>query len=274
MRGTWLLAGSFVAAVLAVPAGIRSSGASPRVLASPTLAGVGLAAPCPRGAVPDLDVCVRASDDDGFSTGEVSPNAHHERSGRLVTYDQIPRRPDRPADYDAYRYPIPAGLAGGHSVISGYDLDKPDERQRRGRTLHAVGHGGVDLPQAKGTPIAMIALDHQEGDATVVFVGALFGNTVITRHTLREAGGPREYLLLFGHLDAPAPGLERGKIVREGEVIGTVGDSGSPELVHLHLEARRLREGRDAEKTSASEGGEALLDASIVCDPRNVLPLR
>lgn len=269
MRLAWLVAGSALAVVLGVP--LRSGSA--RVLASPGVGGAAGArnGGCPRGTLPDMGVCVHVSPDDDFSTGEVEPNAHHDRRGRYVVYDQIPRRPDRPADYDAYRYPIPPGMAGGHSVISGYDLDKPDDRQRRGRTLHAVGHGAVDLPQAKGTPIAMIALDHQEGDAKVVFVGSLFGNTVITLHMLREASGLREYVLLFGHLDAPSPGLAKGSVVREGDVVGTVGDSGSPELVHLHLEARRVREGRDMEK---AEGGEAILDESIVTDPRNVLPLR
>jgi murein DD-endopeptidase MepM/ murein hydrolase activator NlpD len=254
--------------VIGVPIG---GSRAARLVASPVLVDARAPSTCPRGTLPDEGTCVRATEGDDFVVGDAEPNAHHERSGRYVVYDQIPRRPDRPADYDAYRYPIPAGLPNGHHVISGYDLDKPDERQRRGAKMHAVGHGGVDLPQTKGSPISMIALDHQEGDARVVFVGSLFGNTVITLHTLHEATGPRDYVLVWGHLDAPAPGLEKGRVLREGETLGTVGDSGSPELVHLHLEARRVREGRDAMKLV---GGEAILDASIVCDPRNVLPLR
>jgi murein DD-endopeptidase MepM/ murein hydrolase activator NlpD len=118
----------------------------------------------------------------------------------------------------------------------------------------------------------MVALDHQEGDADVVYVGPLFGTTVVTRHALREGGRLRDYLLLFAHLEAPALGLQRGSHLKAGDPVGLVGDTGSPELVHLHLEARRVRDGVDALKLSI----EALAsgDSTIVCDPRNVLPLR
>jgi murein DD-endopeptidase MepM/ murein hydrolase activator NlpD len=235
------------------------------------------ASSCGPGTLPDGDVCVHIGSlqDDDDPDALVSTNAHHERSGRWAIYDQIPRRPDRPADYDAYRYPVPPGIAGGHSVVSGYDLDRPDESQRRGRKLHAVGHGGVDLPQAKGSPITLVALEHQQGDADVVYVGPLFGNTVITRHTLREAGRLRDYLVLFGHLDAAAAGVVAGGTLKNGDLVGTVGDTGSPELVHLHLEVRRVRDGVDVGKR-AHLGPAQLLenDVSVVCDPRNVLPLQ
>lgn len=229
---------------------------------------------CPDGAIPDDDVCVRPPDDgEGGPEAEASANGHHDRTGRWVIYDQIPRRPDRPADYDAYRYPV--GCEGPHDtgcVVSGYDLDRPDDTQRRGRKLHYVGHGAVDIPQKKGTPITLVPLEHQEGDAQVIYVGPLFGTTVLTRHAVREAGHLRDYLVLFGHLDTTAPGLAAGSILRAGDPVGTVGDSGSPELVHLHLETRRVREGVDISRLTPG----AAIDnaASIVCDPRNVLPLR
>ncbi len=229
---------------------------------------------CPAGTFPDGEACVHLpTADDESLDAPVAENAHRDRSGRWAIYDQIPRRPERPADYDAYRYPIPPGLPGGHFVVSGYDLDRPDETQRRGARIHAVGHGGVDLPQKKGTPVTLVALEHQEGDAEVLFTGPLFGTTVLTRHTVREAGQLRDYLVLFGHLDAVAPGLTAGAHVKEGDLLGYVGDTGSPELVHLHLEVRRVRDGVDPR--SAGVGG-ALLDGhvSIVCDPRNVLPLQ
>jgi murein DD-endopeptidase MepM/ murein hydrolase activator NlpD len=230
---------------------------------------------CPAGTLPDGNVCVHlpGEGEDG-ADAPASANLHRERSGRWAMYDQIPRRPDRPADYDAYQYPVPPGLPGGHSVISGYDLDKPDATQRRGRTLRAVGHGGVDLPQARGTPVKLVALEHQKGDADVLYTGPLFGTTVVTRQTVREAGQPRDYVVLFGHLDAVAPGLAAGATVKEGDVVGFVGDTGSPELVHLHFEVRRVRDGVDATKRAARPNDLVANDVSVVCDPRNVLPLR
>ena len=229
---------------------------------------------CPPGTAPDNDACVhltRGTDDGTFAPS--SANSHHEKSGRLYQYEQIPRLPDRPKDYDAYRYPIPPGLPNGHYVVSGYDLDRPDAEQRRGRTLSHVGHGGLDLPQAKGTPIKLVALEHQEGEAEVLFTGSLFGTTVVTRHTLREGGRLLDYVVLFGHLDAIASGLAPGATLKEGDLVGTVGDTASPQLVHLHYEVRRVREGVDLAKVPA--GAQLVADSvSVVCDPRNVLPLK
>jgi murein DD-endopeptidase MepM/ murein hydrolase activator NlpD len=224
---------------------------------------------CPVGTLPDGDACVRLPGEDQAPEAELTANAHHDKQGRWVVYDQIPRRPERPADYDAYRYPVPCAHA---CVVSGYDLDRPDEMQRRGRRLSHVGHGAVDLVQPKGTPVTLVTLEHQEGDAEVLYVGPLFGTTVLTRHTLREGGQLRDYVLLYGHLDGPAPGLSAGAHLKEGDVVGFVGDTGSPELVHLHLEARRVRSGADLAKLAPS----AWIDneVSVVCDPRNVLPLR
>jgi murein DD-endopeptidase MepM/ murein hydrolase activator NlpD len=224
---------------------------------------------CGPGELPDGEVCVTLPGDDDGPEAEPESNAHHDKRGHWIVYEQIPRRPERPADYDLYRFPVPCTHA---CVVSGYDLDRPDDAQRRGRRLSHVGHGAVDLPQPKGTPITQVPLEHQEGDAEVVYVGPLFGTTVITRQALREGGQLRDYILLFGHLDAPAPGLAVGAHLKEGELVGFVGDTGSPELVHLHLEVRRVRTGVDVGKL----GPAALVanENTVVCDPRNVLPLR
>lgn len=231
---------------------------------------------CPPGTAPDNDACVHLTRERGEESGPAAPavaNAHREKSGRWAQYEQIPRLPDRPSDYDAYRYPIPPGLPGNHYVVSGYDLDRPDSEQRRGRTLSHVGHGAVDLPQAKGTPVKNVLLEHQVGPAEVLYTGHLFGLTVVTRNTLHEGGRAREYVVLFGHLDSIAAGLSPGASLDEGSLVGAVGDTGSPSLVHLHLEIRRVREGVDLAKVPA--GAQLVADSvSVVCDPRNVLPLK
>ena len=198
---------------------------------------------------------------------EIVHNGHTDKAGNWFEYDQIPKRWDRPESYGAYRYPVPTAW-----VASGYDLDKPDQEQRRGKLLSAVGHGGVDLAEKKETPIRMITLEHQIGDAEVVFVGHLFGTTVVTRHTIREGGKKRDYVLIFGHLDKAADGIWRGQKLRSGELVGLVGDTDSPEFVHLHLEARRMRDGVDAWKVPGWTFNAR--EVSTVCDPRNVLPLR
>ncbi len=261
---------------LAVAASGKATVAAPKPSGSTTVTETPT---CPPGTFPDDGACVSLPDDQSFGEdpvgapeGDIVAMGHFEKSGAWAAYEQIPRRPDRPADYDRYVYPIPPGLPGGKHVISGYDLDLPDALQRRGRKLRAVGHGGVDLPQKRGTPIHLVKLEHQVGDAVVLHVGTFFGTSVLTRHTLREGGRERDYVLIFGHLEGPAAGLARGQRLAEGALVGYVGDTGSPELVHLHLEARRLRDGVDGEKLVA--GRVLQKDVSIVCDPRNVLPLR
>jgi murein DD-endopeptidase MepM/ murein hydrolase activator NlpD len=174
--------------------------------------------------------------------------------GEWSTYEQIPRREDRPSDYERYRYPVSRFISWPR-VVYGYDLDAPSEQQRQG--LHAVG------------PVKVVALAQQVGEAEVVYIGPLFGNSVVTRHTLREGGGKHDYIVIYGHLSETPKTLTFGAHVADGEVIGSVGDSGSPNMVHLHLEARRLRDGVDARRLYR----DAFIAQSIVTDPRNVLPV-
>lgn len=224
-------------------------------------------APCPPGTLPDGNVCIPVPDPEaGRAALLEAQNEHHDRDGRLRVYDQIPRSPDRPQDFRAYRLPIPAPAVG-----SGYDLDRPDAEQRHGAELRAVGHGGVDLAQARGTEVHLASLENQVGNATVVDAGHLFGNSVVTLHTLREAGALREYLVIYGHLQSSAPGLSRGQSLAPGALLGFVGDSDSPGIVHLHLEVRRAREGIDAGQLSLGQVTQN--SKTVACDPRNVLEL-
>lgn len=226
---------------------------------------------CPPGTLPDNGVCIPVPNGQpGGAALQAEQNGHHERSGHWRVYDQIPRRPDRPANYRRYRYPVPPE-PGQSLVMSGYDLDRPDYEQRRGPGLKAVGHGGIDLAEPRGTRVRLVDLAHQVGNAEVLYVGPLFGNTLVTRHTLREGGHLREYLVLYGHLQGPAPGLTKGMTVKQGALLGFVGDSGSAGVVHLHLEVRRVRQGENPADFKPREIVEN--SRTVVCDPRNVLPL-
>ena len=243
------------------------------VRSMPADSGDDLSSVCPPGFLPDFTRCVpipdrsRAAELDPLNA---SPNTHRDRDGQWRVYEQIPRRPDRPADYERYRFPIPAPQ-GTPLAVSGYDLDRPNDAQRRAPSLSAVGHGGVDLVQARGTEVRLVALEAQQGEARVVFVGELFGHTVVTRHTVAEAGRSRDYVVLLGHLDGVAPGLSVDDRVVEGTLLGFVGDSASEGKVHLHVEVRQVRDGVDP----ADLRTPSLVHPSvtIVCDPRNVFPI-
>lgn len=265
---------ALLAAISAGPIERRTRRVLPRTTVEATAPGAPApeVALCPPGTLPDGEECVpfRGAKAEEGRELLATRNEHHDRHGRRKVYDQIARQPDRPAAYERYRYPIPTS-PGEKLLLSGYDLDRPDEDQRRGAHLSAVGHGGVDLVAKRGTEVRLLPLEHQEGDAEILYAGPLFGTTVVTRQTIREAGRLWDHVILHGHLDGIAKGVEKGKTVAEGDLLGFVGDTGSEGLVHLHYEVRRAREGV---RVFDLPPGQLVDNAqTIAVDPRNVLPL-
>ena len=245
----------------------------PSALAAPMLTAPKVV--CPPDSIPVGARCFPLLVDGDEGVSLLALPQTREVNGATLQYEQIPRAEGRPEDYELYVYPAPPGLPGGRSVGAGYDLDLPEAQRRKvSRTL--VGHGGVDVPGMRGTPITLVPIEHQSGDAEILFAGTFWGNTVITRHTRKEGGFVRDYVMIFAHLDKPAPAAVAGARVRGGEVLGGLGDSGAtPGATHLHLEVRRAREGVDlGEVAKVPNPAYALLGETIVCDPRNVLPLR
>jgi murein DD-endopeptidase MepM/ murein hydrolase activator NlpD len=91
----------------------------------------------------------------------------------------------------------------------------------------------------------------------------------VTHHILREGQGLREYLVLYGHLERTASGIRAGDALAADAIVGFVGDTGSPGIVHLHLEVRRVRDGirvRDLAPRELVHNAR-----TIAVDPRNVL---
>ncbi len=232
------------------------------------------AAPCSPRSIPEGTACLPlpplGRDITGMAAFVPEQGSHASpglEAGRgLEVYDHIPKRPERPEAFSSYLWPI-----SSDKVLSGYDLDLPGEAQRK--TAQHTGHGGVDIGAARGEEVRVIRLENQEGDAEVAMVGTLFGTTVVTGHLVREQGGRlRAYAVMYGHLEAAGPELVVGGPVSAGEIAGYVGDTGSPGLVHLHVEIRQLREGV---ALGAIDLQRLVNNAvSIPIDPRNVLPLR
>ncbi len=221
---------------------------------------------CPEGTLPQGSLCVHLWKDEGPAAA--AQRAVHRERGAWRAYDQIPKLPERPASYQAYTWPV-----AYTSISSGYDLGEPDERQRRLRNRPETGHGGLDLLAERGAPVSLVALTGQEGPARILYAGPLFGTTVVSAHVVRAEGKDYTYLVLYGHLESTAKGAVVGDTAATGTVVGLVGDSGSPGIVHLHLEVRRLREGVDLSRVPA--GTSFINDnISVPCDPRNVIPPR
>ncbi|GAB4378498.1 MAG: hypothetical protein Kow0042_27050 [Calditrichia bacterium] len=100
--------------------------------------------------------------------------------------------------------------------------------RQHGRRLH----NGIDIFAPAGT--AVIA--PQNGRVVYVSFEESAGNYI---YLLDYRG---EYLYEFLHLQSPAPGIEKGVEVRQGEVIGFVGNTGNARgsPPHLHFSIAHL----------------------------------
>ena len=107
-------------------------------------------------------------------------------------------------------------------VSSGFDLS------RRHPVLHRVrAHKGVDYAARTGTPVKAT------GNGQVSFLGRKggYGQVIIIQH------GDR-YETVYAHLSKYRDGLNEGSTVRQGDVIGYVGQTGLATGPHLHYEFR------------------------------------
>ena len=100
-----------------------------------------------------------------------------------------------------------------------------------GRIVHpeyrtVIVNNGISIEAPNGTPIQAAAA------GVVEFIGRMrgYGKLMIINHF----GG---FLTIYAHLDESR--VERGARVRQGQVIATVGESGSLEGSKLHFEIRR-----------------------------------
>jgi murein DD-endopeptidase MepM/ murein hydrolase activator NlpD len=88
-------------------------------------------------------------------------------------------------------------------------------------------HKGVDYAAPTGTRV------RATGDGIIEFVGRQggYGNLVVLRHQSK-------YTTWYGHLSGFAPGMQKGKRIVQGNVIGFVGSTGIATGPHLHYEFR------------------------------------
>ena len=98
--------------------------------------------------------------------------------------------------------------------------------RRRHPILNTIrAHKGTDYAAPRGTPIRATS----DGQVTRASRNGSFGNLVIVKH----AGG---FETKYAHLSKYANGIKKGKRVRQGDIIGYVGTTGSATGPHLHYE--------------------------------------
>jgi len=107
-------------------------------------------------------------------------------------------------------------------ISSGFDTHRKHPILNRIRA-----HKGVDYAARTGTPVK------SAGDGEVIFRGRQggYGQVMIVKHG-------EHYETLYAHLSDFKKGLESGDLVKQGEVIGYVGQTGLATGPHLHYEFR------------------------------------
>lgn len=104
----------------------------------------------------------------------------------------------------------------------------PNGTKRRKRP-----HRGIDLAAPRGSAI----MSSQDG--IVIYTGSGFKG--YGKMVMIESADPREggnWATLYGHMDKIL--VYEGKKVKQGEVIGALGNTGRSSGPHLHFEIRRL----------------------------------
>ncbi|WP_437733031.1 hypothetical protein [Sorangium sp. So ce1335] len=292
-----LVRGAAASALVLALGGLDDPAPPPPAVGPPAAAARGGAAAgalCGPRTVPEGAACVPlpapgAPLPEGGAAALYGPTGARPGAGaRSHAYEHIPRRPERPASAAAYAFPIgapdhpsPAFLLVEGAAAPPGALPQAGPAPTGPSPVAAIGAprpeppswtGGVEIAAARGDRVAALRLDGQEAKAEVVFVGELTGITVATAHDVREGDRVRRYVLLHGHLDRPGPGVVAGARLDAGDVVGYAGETGSPGLVRLHLEARQLREGARLSDIDPKRITDAAV--TVPCDLRNVLPLR
>ncbi len=151
----------------------------------------------------------RESGDEGWVFGAFLQKKEPDRKEDFGTFDREKKGRD-----------FSAPLAGRITSRYGYRVHPVTKRRES-------FHGGLDIAAKEGTPVKASA------DGTVVKAEYLrngYGKLVIIEHE-------KDLTTYYGHLAEIK--TEKGKKVRRGDIIGTVGKTGRATGPHLHFEVRR-----------------------------------
>jgi len=108
--------------------------------------------------------------------------------------------------------------------VAGIRPDQLHDTYNEARSEGRV-HNAIDIPAARGTPVlaavsgSIIKLFHSERGGTTIY----------------QLSPDNKLVYYYAHLDRYADGLTEGHFVRQGEVIGYVGDTGNAGAGNYHL---------------------------------------
>ena len=178
---------------------------------------------------------------------EVFKDGEKIRDGRILAAEFVNQDDVHRAVYYADK-----GTASGYYDPNGHPMRKTflrspikDAPVTSGFTLrrfHPIlktwrAHRGVDYGARTGTAI------RSTGEGTITKIG--WSNSYGKVITIKHAG---RYSTLYAHMSRFAPKLKKGSRVRQGQVIGYVGQTGLAKGAHLHFEFRVDGVHRDPQK--------------------------
>lgn len=253
------MGGAAAVAILAVLGNTAPEQAAAPAL-SPSYQPLGTRTKCPARSVPNPDGpgCLALPDADS-AIGDARLRRLAKRPTRAAELrprtgsERIARLPDRSEVWGDYQLPVDPFVA-----VTSVDDDALGQERRH----------PVRIAADEDSPVTLVDLEGQLGEATVELVGQLDGVTVVTRHRVEAPSGQRDYLVFYGNLARPGPSIVNGAQLGPLAVVGFVGRDPVSDEPHLELEVRQIRESKRRPEQLSD-----LVRYSISCDPRNVLPL-
>ncbi len=141
------------------------------------------------------------------------------------TYSASP--PPSPTSAPSISTATPTGFVGTLKLIVPVAGVQPNQLLDTFADSRSEGrvHVAIDIPAAQGTPVVAAA----DGQIVKLFQSERGGTTIYQLST------DKKLFFYYAHLQRYADALSEGKFVRQGEVIGFVGDTGNAGTGNYHL---------------------------------------
>ncbi|RUO74953.1 M23 family peptidase [Pseudidiomarina sediminum] len=189
---------------------------------------------------------------------EDEPLFAHMQTPLQATYLRFVNSED---DYRLYRYQDAFYLEDGRlaesfllkTPLNGARLSSHYGQRKHPLLGYTRMHKGIDFSAPEGTPI-MAA-----GSGTVKRANAYgsYGNAVVLQHD-------NGYETLYAHLRGFADGIEAGTTVKQGDIIGFLGNTGLSQARHLHYEV--YKDGKSINPLQLKKLSTDRLDGALLAD--------
>jgi murein DD-endopeptidase MepM/ murein hydrolase activator NlpD len=142
----------------------------------------------------------------------------------------------RPSPDPTPRTELVLGPTGVAIPVAGVKPGDLQDTYTQSRSGGARVHNAIDIMAPHGTPVVAAA----PGRVEKLFNSQ--GGGGITAYVRSPDG---RWMFYYAHLQAYAPGLHEGQVVKQGDAIGTVGSTGNanPAGPHLHFAVNKMATG-------------------------------